>query len=96
MERTPLSSAAVVSAGYDPDTQQLEIEFKAGRVYVYSDVPPGVFDFLLRTKHKGSYVNRMIHGQYSYREITPAPPEQDLLEALSASLGAAREPKARD
>ncbi|MFT3923356.1 MAG: KTSC domain-containing protein [Myxococcales bacterium] len=86
MERVSLVSGVLVSAGYDASARELELEFQGGRIYRYSEVPPGVFEFLLRTKHKGSYVNRMIQGQYSYREVTPEPPEQDLLAALHASI----------
>ena len=86
MERVPLVSGALLSAGYEPSTQELEIEFHGGRIYRYSEVPEGVYQFLLRTKNKGSYVNRMINSQYAFREVTPEPPEQDLLAALSQSL----------
>jgi hypothetical protein len=89
MFRQPLASTAIVSAGYDPDTQQLELEFRNGRIYRYSDVPRGVYDFLLRTPSKGGYVNRMIDGKYAHQDITPAPPEQDLAQVLSASLSEA-------
>lgn len=89
MERVPLVSGALLSAGYEPASEELEIEFRGGRIYRYSEVPAGVYEFLLRTKNKGSYVNRMIHGRYPFREVTPEPPEQDLLAALSASLAPA-------
>jgi hypothetical protein len=86
MQRTPLSSRAVLSAGYDPVTCQLELEFRNGRIYRYKDVPPGVYAFLLRTPSKGGYVNRMIQDRYAFEEVTPAPEEQDVLRALQASL----------
>lgn len=88
MERTPLTSNAVISAGYDQATQQLEIEFKGGRLYRYFDVPPGVYDFLLRTPSKGGFINRMIEGKYRYEEHKPEQPELDVLAALTASLRA--------
>ena len=87
MERVPLVSGALLSAGYEASSEELEIEFHGGRIYRYSQVPPGIYEFLVRTKNKGSYVNRMIHGHYPFREVTPEPPEQDLVAALSASLG---------
>jgi hypothetical protein len=91
MQRSPLQSQAVLSAGYDPATRELEIEYRTGRIYRYREVPHGVFEFLLRTPSKGGYVNRMIHGRYVYEEITPAPAESDMLQALQASLAARRE-----
>lgn len=86
MERTPLASRAVLSAGYDPLTRELEIEFRNGRVYRYRDVPDGVYAFLLRTPSKGGYVNRMIQNRYAFEEVTPEHSEQDVLKALEASL----------
>jgi|GEM_PF-330933 len=86
MERVKVASSVLLSAGYDPAARELELEFHGGRVYRYSDVPAGVYEFLLRTKHKGSFVNRKIQGHYAYREVTAEPPEQDLLAALTASI----------
>lgn len=86
MQRIPLVSNAVVSAGYDAENQELEIEFRHGRLYRYRGVPPGVYQFLLRSPSKGGYVNRMIDGHYPHEEITEIPAEQDLRAALLASL----------
>jgi hypothetical protein len=91
MRRAPLPSKAVISAGYDPDTQLLELEFQGGRVYRYRGVPEGVYAFLLRTPSKGGYVSRIIDGQYPHEEVTPPAPEQGLLGALRASLANAGE-----
>jgi hypothetical protein len=86
MQRTPLKSRAVLSAGYDAESRVLELEFHNGRVYRYRDVPEGVYQFLLRTESKGGYVNRMIQDRYSYEEVGSDAPEQDVLAALQASL----------
>jgi lysyl-tRNA synthetase class 2 len=95
MQRIPLASSALVSAGYDPDTCELELEFRGGRIYRYGAVPKGVYDFLLRTKHKGSYVSRMIVGRYSHEDVSPAAEEQDVLSALRASLERAQSERRR-
>lgn len=76
----------MLSAGYDPSTEELELEFRNGRVYRYRGVPAGVFGFLLRTPSKGGFVNRMIQNRYPFDEVTPQRSEQDVLEALEASL----------
>ena len=86
MERIPLQSTALKSAGFDPEHHILEIEFRTGRVYQYADVPESVFSWLCRTKNKGAYVSRVIDARYSSQEVTEAPQEQDLLAALHASL----------
>lgn len=88
MERVSLTSRAVVSAGYDPESQTLELEFASGRIYRYYEVPKGTYEWLLRAPSKGAFVSRMINERYSFRDITPAPAgaEQDLSQALRASL----------
>jgi hypothetical protein len=95
MQRTPLRSRALVSAGYDPEARLLELEFHNGRVYRYREVPPGVFEFLLRTPSKGSFVNRMIDGRYAHEEVSERAPEleADMTELLEASLRARGERK---
>jgi hypothetical protein len=88
MERSPLASRAVVSAGYDPTSQALELEFASGRIYQYQGVPPGTYDWLLRAASKGAYVTRMIKDRYPYRDVTPATVDaaRDLADTLRASL----------
>lgn len=85
MERKPLESTAVRGAGYDDESEELEVEFRSGRIYVFSNIPRSVYDWLLRTPSKGAYVSRIVN-QYDYREVTPASPEPDLEAALKASL----------
>jgi hypothetical protein len=88
MQRVPLASNTVLSAGYDSESQQLELEFRNGRVYRYSGVPQGVYDFLVRAPSKGGFVNRMIDGRYPHQDVSAPEVEQDVLAALQASLGA--------
>jgi KTSC domain len=87
MERTPLRSRAVVSAGYDAETSELEVEFSSGRVYRFSGVPAGVYDWLVRVPNKGLYVARNITGLYDYEDVTYPPADEELadLEALLAA-----------
>ena len=37
MERQPISSSNIMSAGYDPATQTLEIEFKNSDIFRFGD-----------------------------------------------------------
>ena len=91
MERVPLESTAVRSAGYDGASSKLEIEFTSGRIYQFDNVPASVYQWLLRTSSKGSYVARMISPRYAYRDVTDAPPpssddDDDLLQRLADSV----------
>jgi hypothetical protein len=88
VERSPVDSRAIVSAGYDAEQRTLELEWKNGRVYQYLEVPQGTFDWLLRAKSKGAYFSRMIDQRYAFREVTPPDPrtQVDLAETLEASI----------
>jgi hypothetical protein len=91
MQRQPQRSGSVKSAGYDPTSSELAIEFATGKVYRYSDVPASVLGWLVRTKNKGSFVSRMISPHYAYRlvgdeRVPQGTAPEDLLDALKASL----------
>ena len=92
MQRQPVQSRALRSAGYDADSQELEIEFSSGQIYRYSSVPPSVYDWLLRASNKGIYVTRQIVGRYPERALaaegsaTQATPADALEQALRDSL----------
>ena len=40
VQRTPVSSAAFKSIGYDPHTRTLAVEFQSGGVHHFDDVDP--------------------------------------------------------
>ena len=42
IDRYPVESSNIVSAGYDAETRTLEVEFSNGGVYRYGDVPSDV------------------------------------------------------
>jgi len=88
MQRLAFESEAVASAGYDSEARSMEVEFRTGRIYRYSEVPPGVFEWLLRTKSKGSFVTNMVKDRFEFVEVTDAPAQdpQELLQALLDSL----------
>jgi hypothetical protein len=98
VERQRLKSNAILSAGYDPAAQELELEFRSGHVYRYENVPASVFAWLLRTENKGGYVRRMITGQYVERAVHAVREAGEgsvsLEDALRASLERATKPKA--
>ena len=55
MNRSPVISSNVASVGYDSGTSTLEIEFKKGGVYQYSNVPPAVHAGLVAAPSVGRY-----------------------------------------
>ncbi len=64
MRRKPIDSSAIASIGYDPDREELEVEFTSGNVYRYFAVPEDVYEDLLRAPSKGRFFGSSIRGQY--------------------------------
>jgi hypothetical protein len=65
-ETTEFASSNLSSATYDPDLQNLTIEFNSGETYVYFNVPRSVYQGLQHAGSAGSYFHRHIRGRYSY------------------------------
>jgi hypothetical protein len=69
MDRIPVSSSNVSSIGYDPDIQTLEVEFLNGGTYQYMNVPQNVFDELMVSSSKGSYLSRNVKNLYACVQV---------------------------
>jgi len=68
MERISVESSNLVSVGYDEGASILEIEF-TGAVYQYFDVPLYVYEELMNSDSKGSYLHINVKSTYSYEQI---------------------------
>lgn len=66
MERQPVSSSNLVSVGYDPNSETLEIEFKGGTIYRYFNVPSFVHEQLMSANSHGVYFNANIKDKYPF------------------------------
>jgi hypothetical protein len=64
MQMKTVSSRAISSIGYDPQTCVLKIQFKQGRTYDFCGVPQHVFDGLLNAGSHGGYYNDHIRDRY--------------------------------
>jgi len=69
MDRQPVPSSNIRSIGYEPDTRTLEVEFRSGSVYQYSDVPLAVYEGLMQAASKGSYFHNHVKDRYSFRQV---------------------------
>lgn len=58
MKRISVSSSNLASVGYNPESQILEVELNAGRVYQYFDVPQTEYDGLMNADSHGRYFNQ--------------------------------------
>lgn len=59
-------SSNLASATYDPEVENLKIEFIDGSVYTYFNVPNQVYRSLGLAGSAGSFFHRHIKGRYSY------------------------------
>lgn len=69
MERKRINAANIRSAGYDPATQSLEIEFVNGSVYQYSRVSAEVYRRFANASSPGSFFKDSIEEDYSAKRI---------------------------
>lgn len=81
MRRTPVSSEAIASVGYDPTRQLLEIEFTGGGVYLYARVPPTVYEQLMSAESRGRYFMANIRNVYRYRRLPDTRRARDVRSA---------------
>lgn len=66
MELRTVDSSVIHAAGYDPQTQTLEIVFNSGRPYRYRNVRPEVYQGLMSAPSKGHYFLAHIRDVYPY------------------------------
>ena len=66
MRRQHVASSAISSVGYDERSSVLEVEFESGAVYDYFDVPPQVYQDLLKASSKGSFISQRVRDQYPF------------------------------
>lgn len=66
---TPESSH-VSGIRYDPDTQDLYVQFRDGETYRYKDVPQNVWIELQEHGSKGRYVNIVLRRRYRYERVS--------------------------
>lgn len=59
------------SAGYDAACHILELEFAAGTIYRYFDVPEFTFRALMLAESKHAFFTASIEGRFRCQEIRP-------------------------
>jgi hypothetical protein len=61
----PVVSSNIAAAGYDKDTKTLQITFKNGMTYSYSDVPLAMYEGIFTSDSAGKFVREFIvKGKY--------------------------------
>lgn len=80
LERTIVESSNLVSIGYAPDEQILQVEFKGGSIYNYRNVPEAVHAELMNpVEFEGSHGKYFIHKIKKNPEVYPFEKVQDAI-----------------
>jgi KTSC domain len=69
MTRIKINSDKLVSVGYEPDAELLELEFPGNGIYEYHKVHPVIYMGLMHTKAKEAYFNKHIKDKFVYNVI---------------------------
>lgn len=69
MIRDPVASTNIVSMGYDPETETLEVEFSSGAVYQYYNVSQAIYDQMMMAPSKGQFLNTYIKNAYPFSRV---------------------------
>lgn len=66
--QTP-SSSSIASFSYDPDVENLTVEFRSGESYVYFNVPTAVYRAMQLAASPGKFFYAKIrNGGYAYEQ----------------------------
>jgi len=69
MNLIKVDSSMIYAVGYDEEAQVLEVVFKRTGVYRYHNVPKKVYQELLKSDSKGSYMRSMIIDMYPTEQL---------------------------
>ncbi len=69
MQRDYVSSSNIVSVGYDPASETLEVEFQSGAVYQYYNVNQSFYDEFMRAPSKGRFLAHQIKNAFPYSRV---------------------------
>jgi hypothetical protein len=69
MDRAPVSSSNLVSVGYDPSSETLEVEFKTSSVYQYYNLPQFMYEQLMQAPSVGTFFNANIKNAYACAKV---------------------------
>lgn len=69
MERHIVDSSTILSIGYEPANETLEVEFKNGGIYQYYNVPTPIYDQFMASESKGKFLHAYIKPAYSCSRV---------------------------
>lgn len=69
MEREMVDSSTVLSIGYEPDSNTLEVEFKNGSLYQYYNVPEDIYQQIMASDSKGKFLHVYVKPAYPCAKV---------------------------
>jgi hypothetical protein len=64
-----VQSSNLKNVAYNATDKSLEVEFRNGRKYRYTNVPPEIFDGLVNADSIGGFFHKHIRFSFKYEEI---------------------------
>ncbi len=62
-------SSEIEWIGYESKRSMLQVEFIAGSVYQYEEVPERIFHEFLEAPSHGTFFERQVKGRFPYRKV---------------------------
>lgn len=69
MNRKTAHPTYIFAAGYDQNTNTLEVELQSGAVFQYYDLPQKIYDEFEKAKSKTRYYNSNIRDVYAFSRV---------------------------
>jgi len=63
------NSTHIRSIDYDPDSEDMTVEFRSGDTYLYRNVPEGVYRQWQTAGSAGEYFQRHVKNRYAYEAV---------------------------
>lgn len=70
-------SSIVTHIAYHEPSREVLVKFTNGEIYKYKDVPPEVWEQLLKSASKGKFVNIVLRRGYQYERASASPQPQN-------------------
>ena len=64
-----VESSNIRAIGYAEDNLELWVEFNDSSTYIYDGVPAVLHAEIMESPSKGSYLNRVIKGNFGFRRV---------------------------
>lgn len=65
-----IKSSNVDAIGYDSDANELHVKFRSGGHYIYSAVPPELFDEVKSSDSIGRFLSKRVKGAFEARKLS--------------------------